>query len=154
MAVRAVVDPNVLISAAISKHGPPREILERWIDGEFEMIVSYDLLYELEAVLMRPRFRRKLAFSDVVEYVMWIRERATFVPEVPPLEDWLVEPLPDADDVYLVALAKERRADYLVTGDRGLRAAAGWFTSAEPDLRSLAVLSPRDFVQPALPSLS
>ena len=142
----------MLISAAISAVGAPRELLVAWYTGRFEMIVSYDLLYELEAVLMRPWFRRRLAFSDVVEYVMWIRERATLVPGVPPLEDWLVEPLADPDDAYLVALAKERRADYLVTGDRGLRAAAGWFTSAEPDLRSLAVLPPRDFVRQALPS--
>jgi hypothetical protein len=78
------VDPNVLISAAISAVGAPRELLVAWYTGRFEMIVSYDLLYELEAVLMRPRFRRKLTFSDVVEYVMWIRERATFVPDVPP----------------------------------------------------------------------
>jgi uncharacterized protein len=146
------VDPNVLISAAISAVGAPRELLVAWYTGRFEMIVSYDLLYELEAVLMRPWFRRKLTFSDVVEYVMWIRERATFVPDVPPLEEWLVEPLPDPDDAYLVALTKERGADYPVTGDRGLREAAGWFTTAEPDLRSLAVISPRDFVQQALPS--
>ena len=146
------MDPNVLISAAISAVGAPQELLVAWYTGRFEMLVSYDLLYELEAVLMRPWFRRKLAFTDVLEYVMWVRERSTFVPDVPPLEEWLVEPLPDPDDAYLVALAKECSADYLVTGDRGLRVAARWFTSAEPDLRSLAVLPPRDFVQQALPS--
>jgi putative PIN family toxin of toxin-antitoxin system len=114
------------------------------------MIVSYDLLYELEAVLMRPWFRRKLAFSDVVEYVMWVRERATFVPDAPPLKDWLVEQLSDPDDAYLMALAKEYRADYLITGDRGLLRAAGLLATATPDLPSLAVVPPQDFVQRAL----
>ncbi len=41
------------------------------------MVVSYDLLYELEAVLLRDKFRRRLAVSDVLEYVLWIRERST-----------------------------------------------------------------------------
>lgn len=45
------MDPNVLVSAAISAGGPPHRILEAWRAGRFEMLVSYDLLYELEAVL-------------------------------------------------------------------------------------------------------
>ena len=149
--LRAVVDPNVLISAAISAVGAPRELLVAWYERRFEMIVSYNLLYELEAVLMRPWFRRKLPFSDVVEYVMWIREGATFVPSVRPLKKGLMSSILDPDDAYLVALAKEGRADYLVTGDRDLRALVEWITSAgSSDLRSLAALPPRDFVQQAL----
>lgn len=54
----------------ISARGGPRQVLAAWYSGRFEMIVSYALLYELEAVLMRPWFRRKLAFSDIVEYVL------------------------------------------------------------------------------------
>lgn len=41
------------------------------------MIVYYDLLHELETVLLRDWFRRKLTVSDVLEYVLWLRERAT-----------------------------------------------------------------------------
>src|SRR3712207_8833448 len=55
---------SVLVSAAISAGGPPRRILEAWHAGWFEMIVSYDQLYELEAVLMRSYFRSKLTYSD------------------------------------------------------------------------------------------
>jgi uncharacterized protein len=146
------VDPNVLVSAAISARGAPRQIVLAWHSGRFEMVVSYDLLYELEAVLMRSWFRRRLVFSDVVEYVMWIRERATFVPDAPPLEGWLVAQFSDPDDAYLMALAKDHRADYLVTGDRGLLRMAGLLASSTLDLPSLAVLSPQDFVRQALPS--
>jgi predicted nucleic acid-binding protein len=50
-----------------------------------------------------------------------------------------------------MALAKEHRADYyLVTGDRGLLRAAGLLATATPDLPSLAVVPPQDFVQRAL----
>lgn len=104
--------PNVLVSAAISASGPPRRILEAWHAGRFEMLVSYDLLYELEAVLMRPYFRSKLTYSDVLEYVLWIRERAT-------LAEALVtaEVSPDPDDDYLWALAATHEEVYLVSGD-------------------------------------
>jgi hypothetical protein len=55
--VRAVFDPNVLVSASISSKGPPRELLHRWAGGEFELVVSAEILFELQEVLTRPRFR-------------------------------------------------------------------------------------------------
>jgi putative PIN family toxin of toxin-antitoxin system len=116
------------------------------------MVVSYDLLYELEAVLLRPYFRSKLTYSDVLEYVLWLREGAVFVADAPPLEDWLLARFADPDDAYLMALAKEYRADYLITGDRGLLGTSGLLASATLDLPGLAVLTPRDFVRQALPS--
>jgi predicted nucleic acid-binding protein len=38
--LRAVLDPNVLVSAAISPTGPPREIVTAWVEGRFELIAS------------------------------------------------------------------------------------------------------------------
>ena len=69
------MDPNVLISAAISADGAPRALLLYWYLGRFQILVSYDLLYELEAVLLRPKFRSKLTVSDVLTYVRWLREQ-------------------------------------------------------------------------------
>jgi putative PIN family toxin of toxin-antitoxin system len=95
------------------------------------MLVSYDLLYELEAVLMRPWFRRKLTYSDVLEYVLWIREQAAFVPEA-----WVeAEISPDPDDDYLVALAIAPGANYLVSLDKhllGLASVPGPFRILRP----------------------
>jgi uncharacterized protein len=141
------VDPNVLISAAIAAHGTPRALLFYWYEGRFQMLVSYDLLYELEAVLLRPRFRLKLTVSDVLEYMSWLRENAMFVNDAPPLEEWLLARFSDPDDAYLMALAREYRADYLVTGDRGLLEMSDLFASSTLDLPGLAVLTPRDFIQ-------
>jgi len=141
------LDPNVLISAAISAHGAPRALLVYWYLGRFQMLVSYELLYELEAVLLRPKFRRKLTVSDVLRYVRWLRESAMFVNDAPPLEEWLLAQFSDPDDAYLMALAREYRADYLVTGDRGLLGVSDLFASSTLDLPGLAVLTPRDFLQ-------
>jgi uncharacterized protein len=106
------VDPNVLVSAAISAAGPPRNVLLSWHAGHFEMVVSYDLLYELETVLLREKFRRYLAVSDILEYVLWIRERARFVDRPRGVANISADP----DDDYLYALAFEYGAD-LVSGD-------------------------------------
>jgi uncharacterized protein len=141
------LDPNVLISAAISAGGAPRALLDYWYLGRFQMLVSYELLYELEAVLLRPKFRSKLTVSDVLTYVRWLREGAMFVNDAPPLEEWLLARFSDPDDAYLMALARQYRADYLVTGDRDLLSMSDLFASGTLDLPGLAVLTPRDFLQ-------
>ena len=70
------------------------------------MIVSYELLHELETVLLRDWFRRKLTVSDVLEYVLWLREGATLA--VNPARTTVEEGVSsDPDDDYLYALSLE-----------------------------------------------
>jgi len=85
------------------------------------MVVSYDLLLELEAVLLRDKFRKRLSVSDVLSYVEFLRERATFVPsEV--VERSTDDPvIPDPDDEYLVHLAADAQAERIVSGDKHFR---------------------------------
>lgn len=92
------------------------------------MVVSQDLLYELEAVLLRKWFRRKLTVAEVLRFVVFLSDRATVAaqPEGPRIED-----IPDPDDHYLAHLAESADADFLVSGDSDLPTA----------------ISPRDFVE-------
>lgn len=60
MTLRAVVDPNVFISAQISSLGHPARIARAVDRGVFELVVSERLLSELHDVLMRPRFGRPI----------------------------------------------------------------------------------------------
>lgn len=108
------------MSAAISD-GVSREILRRWLAEEFEVVVSYDLLLELETVLLRDKFRKKLAVADVLDYVRYLRERATLIP-VGTIELSSEEStVPDPEDEYLVHLAEHARADRVVSGDKHFR---------------------------------
>jgi putative PIN family toxin of toxin-antitoxin system len=52
----AVIDPNVLISAAISGKGAPAALLAASLQRKAQLVVSPKLLDELEHVLLRPRF--------------------------------------------------------------------------------------------------
>ena len=74
--MRVVLDPNVLVSAAISQAGPPRQIISAWVDERFELIASPALLEELRDVLARPKFRRWITTELANEFVAGLAEDA------------------------------------------------------------------------------
>jgi len=131
--VRVVLDANVLVSAVISQAGPPREIVNAWVDGHVELIASPALLDELRDVLNRPRFRRWVSISTASEFINGLAEDAVIV-EDPPAQAALTA---DPDDDYLIVLARAAQADYLISGDRRLLD----LTDPNPP-----VLRPRQFV--------
>ena len=131
--MRAVVDVNVLISAALSGEGSPAEVLRRSRDGEFELIVSELLIAELIRAFAYPKLRKLIPATTASAYVGWIREHGTITPDpadVPPVCS------PDPDDDYLIALAISSRA-FLVTGDQHLLGLGG----------DLPILTPTDFLR-------
>lgn len=65
----------MLVSAAISEKGAPGRIISFWHKTKsFEMLVSDELLFELEVVLLRRKFRRYLTTREALEYVMWLSD--------------------------------------------------------------------------------
>jgi putative PIN family toxin of toxin-antitoxin system len=129
--VRVVLDANVLVAAAISPKGVPSELIRRWADGGFDLIVSEQLLGEVGCAFRSPKIRGRLSDEDAREIVSGLREEATHVADV-------VQPqrrTADPHDDYLVALAEAHGA-VLVSGDRHLLELADRFP----------ILSPRDFL--------
>lgn len=111
--VRAVLDPNVIISALLSPEGAPARALRAWIEGAFELIVSPLLLAELERALAYPKLRRHIEPEEARRVVQLLQRSATLTddPDAPPSIR-----SPDPDDDYLIALAESRQA-VLVSGD-------------------------------------
>ena len=134
MTLRAVVDPNVFISAQISSLGHPARIARAADRGIFELVVSERLLSELHDVLMRPRFRRHMTEREVENLVEDLREKGINAEEG---EIRCMVPGDPKDD-YLVALARAPGAGYLVSGDPHL-------TAASLDAATVTVLTPRRF---------
>jgi putative PIN family toxin of toxin-antitoxin system len=114
--LRVVLDPGVLIAAVISKRGAPAELLDRWRDGEFDVVVSPNLLDELEDVLLRPKFSAFASAGEVRAYVEALE--ASGVAFDDPVDPPAVTS--DPGDDYLVALALAAGADAIVSGDRHL----------------------------------
>jgi putative PIN family toxin of toxin-antitoxin system len=130
---RAVVDPNVLISAFISQRGgAPDRIVRAWREGAFELVVSPQLIAELTDVLARPKFAVLAAEGRAEAYIAALAGDAVMIedPPDPP------EVSPDPGDDYLIALALAARADVIVSGDGDLIDLA----DVEP-----SVVTPRQF---------
>jgi putative PIN family toxin of toxin-antitoxin system len=119
--VRAVLDPNVVISGAISPRGAPADVLRSLARGEFELIASQALLAELERALAYPKLRLYISESDAADLLRWVADSASAVIDPdsePPVHSR------DPDDDYLISLASAHRAA-LVSGDKDLLALEG-----------------------------
>jgi uncharacterized protein len=131
--VRAVLDPNVVISGVLSPTGNPAQVLRALEGGEFELVVCQALIDELARALAYPKLRQHIPQADAEALTHWIDRSATNAPDptLPPPAH-----AADPDDDYLIALAAAQRA-ILVSGDKHLL-----------DLASeIPVLSPRQFLE-------
>ena len=131
--MRAVLDPNVLISALLSRDGTPAQLLRAWIDGAFELLLSPLLLAELERALAYPKLRKRISAEEAEAFIEWLERSATVVDDpatTPPVRST------DPGDDYLLALAAHEQAA-LVSGDHHLLSLA----------TTLPVHSPAAFLQ-------
>jgi putative PIN family toxin of toxin-antitoxin system len=112
---RATLDTNQLVSAFLYPQGKPGQILHAWQESRFVLVLSPAILAEARDVLQRPRLRKKFSYTlDAVdEYLTNLKQAADVI-----LGAMVVKNVsPDPDDDFILACAKEGRADYLVTGD-------------------------------------
>jgi putative PIN family toxin of toxin-antitoxin system len=132
---RTVLDPNVLVSAFISRRGgSPDRIIRAWREGAFEFVVSPQLIAELTDVLARPKFALQAADGRAEAYIAALAGDAIRIGDLPdpPAAS------PDRGDDYLIALARAARADVIVSGDSHLTQLTGIIPP---------VLTPRQFAE-------
>lgn len=132
--LRAVVDVNVVVSGLITSKGAPAEVLTAVEAGDLTMIVSPTYLAELHDVLYRPKFRRWFSASAASRAFEEVRRGSES------LDDAQEQPAVTRDrkDDYLVHLARNASADFLVTGDADLH---------EANLSNVRVVSPAGVLQ-------
>lgn len=136
--MRAVLDPNVLVSALLSRDGTPARVLRAWLEGAFELIVSEALLGELERALAYPKLRARVTPSEASELIELLRRSARTV-EDPDRRPSVASP--DPGDDYLIALAEAAQA-LIVSGDAHVLGLAGQIpVASQADF--LAQLEPR-----------
>jgi hypothetical protein len=137
--VRAVVDTNVVVSSVLAEGSPPDSVLAAARNGAFDPVSSGALLAELETVLRRPRIRNRLDWSeaDVTVFLSTFAEMCALVePRV------VISLLQDDPDNRILEAAVEGKADYIVTGDRGLLGLGSYqATEVVTPVRFLAILA-------------
>jgi putative PIN family toxin of toxin-antitoxin system len=115
--MRAVADTNIIVSGLLWS-GAPRRVLDLGRSGRIELFTSPALLSELEDVLGRKKFLRRLDQAGVAPHEL-ILAYASLARVVRPLE---IEPVvradPDDDAVLACALAAD--AEIIVSGDSHL----------------------------------
>jgi putative PIN family toxin of toxin-antitoxin system len=115
--IRAIIDTNILISALIIKRkSPPAEIYEAFKSRIFTLVSSAVILAEVEDVINRENIVKLHTLSK--------NERRAILEEIVHLG--LITPgkrevtaASDPDDNMFLSAAKEGKATYIVTGDKG-----------------------------------
>jgi len=115
--MRVVLDANVFVSGAIHR-GASFRIVQGWLaGGDFEVVMCPELLAEITDVLTeRPRLRKWIDLPAAESYIDTISTLVDLVADPAPIE----AATRDVDDDYLVAMAREHSADFIVTGDKDL----------------------------------
>lgn len=133
--ITAVLDSNVLLSGFLTGEAPPARIVDAWLTGRFELVVSEPVLAELSRNIQKPYFRRRLTPAQIAEDLHRLRSVARLTPITVPVSG--VATHPEDDDI--LATAVSGRVDYLVTGDRALQAVGSY--------QGVIILSPLAFLQ-------
>ena len=134
--IRAALDANVYVSAALRQEGPPGQIVDRFFrGGAFEVVMSQAIIEEVLRALNYPKVRKyirpgldpELWFEDIVVLSHLVAGEREFEGASK-----------DPDDDKYIAAAIEGRAGFVVAGDSDLL-----------DLREyddIRIVSPRVFV--------
>ncbi|HEP7871009.1 TPA: putative toxin-antitoxin system toxin component, PIN family [Pseudomonas aeruginosa] len=110
--MRVVLDSNILFSALISPHGAPDAIYRAWRAARFEVITSRMQLDEIRRASRYPKLQAILQPAKVGTMINNL-QRAVVLDRLS-----IEAEAGDPDDAFLLAMAVEGEADYLVTGDR------------------------------------
>ena len=110
---RIILDTNLWISFLITKD--ISKLDNRIFTGETILIFSQELLNEFITVVSRPKFKKYFSQEDIIEILDIIDQQAEFV-EV--RND--IKKCRDEKDNFLLSLAVDGNADFLITGDEDL----------------------------------
>lgn len=116
--LRAVLDANVYVSAAIRPEGPPGQILERFLrDSAFDIVLSPTIIEEVLRALAYPKVRKHVRGD--IDATVWF-ESIVVLADLIAGEYALQGVSDDPDDDKYIAAAVEGRATFVVTGDPDL----------------------------------
>lgn len=136
--IRAVLDTNVLVSGFVGFErgtAAPAQVLHLWLNRAFDLLLSEHVLDEVFRSFGKPYFRQRRTPEQVSQALTVLRQAGTVVPITAHVQGVASHP----EDDLVLATAISGRAEYLVTGDAGLRAVGAY--------QGVMVVSPRRFLE-------
>lgn len=110
---RIVIDTNLWIHFLISKD--LSNLDQDIFSGKVRLVFSQELLDEFLEVVARPKFQKFFSQDDVIDILNIIDKKADFVNVVSKIDICR-----DVKDNFLLSLAVDGTADFLITGDNDL----------------------------------
>jgi uncharacterized protein len=133
----AVLDTNVLAAGILGIarwQSTPGELLRRWQQSAFQLVISEPIIAELVRTLATPYFTSRLNALDSEVALAMLRERSLRQSLTVQVSGVAAHTHDDA----IIATALSAQAPYLVTGDRQLLALKSY--------RGTEFLNPRQFL--------
>lgn len=113
-----MLDANTLASGAVAAPGATlAEVIDRWMNDEYDVFLSQEILTELQHTFANPYFTARLSVKERTAYLTLVSQHALLIPLTAQVQGIATHP---EDDVVLAA-AESANASYLVTGDRKLQ---------------------------------
>lgn len=105
------------MAGTLTSAGATSELLDRWQDGDFELIVCPRLVGEVTKTLALPRISERygITHKDIDDFARRLTEDGLLVEDA--MDPPRVVPKDENDD-YLVALVLDSGAEFLVTRDQ------------------------------------
>lgn len=111
--MKIVIDTNIWISFLIGKI---LGNLKNYIfDGKIQIITSEEQIEEIVSVLRRPKFKEYFTESDIEELLFLVYKTYQFVEIKENVNDCR-----DKRDNFILEIAINSEADYIITGDQDL----------------------------------
>ena len=133
----ALLDANVLISAAIRPSGPPGLVISALLERDaFELVLSPSIIAEAEQALKLPKIRKYLVEPD--EAVLWLADLGALA-DLANDSGRAKGVCRDPEDDPVLSAAVEGRAEVIVTGDDDLL--------APQEYEGIAILTPQAFLE-------
>jgi len=110
---KVILDTNIWISLLISRDF---SFLDNFVEnGKVKLVFSTELLHEFISVVQRPKFKKYFSNNDLKEIIQVIHKYGILTKVSSKIGQCR-----DIKDNFLLDLAIDSKADYLVTGDNDL----------------------------------
>ncbi len=111
--IRIILDTNLWISFLITKNLSGLDKL--LFDGKIQLVFSEELLNEFITVSGRPKLKKYFSKADLIDILKFMDTYAELV-----IVKSKVDLCRDPKDNFLLSLAIDSNADFLLTGDKDL----------------------------------